>query len=197
MVSNLGVEPSPAQKLYFVMVLQPIWRGQLDQLLNAQRVYRYHLLAAHCLRVGVGPGGDPLRLVEFCRKWQLPLTAPLVGPAALLRKIGKLAGGWPSAAAVFDPMGAINLGVKVIANMGPLIGKLQIRNAVLVALDESVVSVRDQCQVLSILESSETTQLLMTKLTSSKMRLESVWRATQDLAVKMEDARKQLGLPEA
>jgi hypothetical protein len=196
MGSKPGTGPSPAQKVYFITVLQPMWRGQLDQLADAQRVFRHHLLAAECLRIGIGPGGDPLQLVEFCRKWQIPMTLPIIGPTALLRKIGKLAGGWPSAAAVFDPTGALNIGIKVIARMGPLIGRAQVSNAMLVALDESIVSKGDQSQVLAILESSETTQVFMTKLASSKSRLEMVWRSTQAMADKMENARKELGLPE-
>src|SRR5881296_4069948 len=90
-----------AQKLYYITILLPMWRGQLEQLGNVQRDLRYHLLAVECLRIAKGPGADPVGISEFCRKWQIPLTLPFVGPTAILRKVGKLVGGWPSPAAIF------------------------------------------------------------------------------------------------
>jgi len=188
--------PSGAQKLYYLTVLQPMWRGQLDQLADAEREFRQHLLAVECLRVAKGPGGDPLQLAEFCRKWQIPLTLPVIGPTALLRKIGKAVGGWPSAGAVFDPTGAINIGIKVIAAMGPLIGRIQMQNALLVALDETVISKGDQGSVGEILESAGTPQNLMNRVTQSRAKLEKVWNDTQSLAQKMDQIRQDLGLPE-
>ena len=188
--------PSGAQKLYYLTVLQPMWRGQLDQLADAEREFRQHLLAVECLRVAKGPGGDPLQLAEFCRKWQIPLTLPVIGPTALLRKIGNAVGGWPSAGAVFDPTGAINIGIKVIAAMGPLIGRIQMQNALLVALDETVISKGDQGSVGEILESAGTPQNLMNRVTQSRAKLEKVWNDTQSLAQKMDQIRQDLGLPE-
>lgn len=185
--------PSGAQKTYYLMVLLPMWRGQLDQLGAAEREYRHHLLAVECLRAAKGPGVDPLRLAEFCKTWKIPMTLPFIGPTALLRKIGKAVGGWPSQAAVFDPTGAINIGIKVIAQMGPLLGQIQMRNALLIALD---LDQADQTSVGSILESSRTPQVLMTRMQQSKAKLERIWRATVDIAQKMEPIRKDLGLPE-
>jgi hypothetical protein len=173
-----------------------MWRGQLDQLGAAEREYRYHLLAVECLRVAKGPGLDPVRLAEFCRTWKIPMTLPVIGPTALLRKIGKAVGGWPSQAAVFDPTGAINIGIKVIAQMGPLLGRIQMRNALLVALDPKTIEVADQTSVGSILELSRTPQVLMTRVQESKTKLDRVWKETVNLAEKMESIRKELGLPE-
>lgn len=182
--------PSLAQKGYFLTILLPMWRGQLDQMLAAQRAFRLHLLAIECLRVAKDPGVDPLRIAEFCRNWKIPLTAPFVGPVAMLRKIAK----WPSS--VFDPTGAINTGVKVIAQMGPLLGGIQMRNAVLVALDEKVVEIGDQSAVGSILESCPSPNILMSRVQESKDKLSRVWKDTLNLAEKMEPIRKELGLPE-
>jgi hypothetical protein len=187
--------PSAAQKGYFLTILLPMWRGQLDQTLTAQREFRLHLLAVECLRVAKGPGVDPLRIAEFCRNWKIPLTAPFVGPVAVLRKIGKAVGG-SSLAAAFDPTGAINTGVKVIAQMGPLLGSIQMRNAVLVAFDDKVVEAGDQFAVGSILESCHSPQILMSRVQESKNKLERVWKDTSNLAEKMEPIRKELGLPE-
>ena len=177
-------------------MLLPMWRGQLDQLGAAEREYRHHLLAVECVRVAKGPGADPVRLAEFCRTWKIPMTLPFIGPTALLRKIGKAVGGWPSQAAVFDPMGAINIGIKVIAQMGPLLGQIQMRHALLIALDSKIIDMADQTSVGSILESSRTPQALMSRVQESKAKLERLWKATVDLAEKMEHIRKDLGLLE-
>jgi hypothetical protein len=189
--------PSGAQKIYYLTILLPLWRGQLDQLGDAEREYRDHLLAVECLRVAKGPGADPLRIAEFCRTWQLPMTLPVIGPTAILRKIGKIAGGWPSQAAVFDPTGSINLGIKVMAQIAPLIGRIQMQNALLVAFDDSVVPKTDQSDVGSILESCPTPQMLMTRFQAAKNKVEQVWKDTVDLANKMEPVRQELGLPES
>jgi len=196
MVANPIPESKDAQKVYYLVVLQPLWRGQLDQLADAERGFRQHLLAVECLRIAKGPGADPLQIADFCKKWQLPLTAPIIGPTALLRKIGKLAGGWPSAAAVFDPTGAINMGIKIMGRMGPLIGQIQIQNALLVVLDEKVVSKADQGAVGEILESSNSPQDLMRHVADSRAKLEKIWNETTVLAQKMEAIRADLGLPE-
>jgi hypothetical protein len=188
--------PSAVQKAYYLTILVPMWRGQLDQLAAAERDYRLHLLAVECLRVAKGPGADPLQVAEFCRKWQIPLTLPVIGPTALIRKAGKALGGWPSAGAVFDPTGAINLGVKIVAQMGPLIGQIQMHNALLVAFDTKVISMADQNGVGSILESARSPQVLMNRLQESKSKLEGVWSETLKLAEKMEAIRQELGLPE-
>jgi hypothetical protein len=197
MVGNPGGKGSPAQKLYYLTILVPMWRAHLDRLAIAQRDYRYHLLAVECLRVAKGPGADPLRLAEFCRAWQTPLTAPAVGPVALLRSAAKAVGGWPSAGAVFDPTGAIGMGVKVLARMGPLIGQIQMRNALLVALDDKVVARADQSAVGSILERSHTPQLLLGKVKESKATLERLWGEAVQFAKQMETAQRELGLPDS
>lgn len=41
---------SGAQKSYYLIILLPMWRGQLDQLVVAEREYHDHLLAVECLR---------------------------------------------------------------------------------------------------------------------------------------------------
>ena len=196
MTQPTGAGPSPAQKAYYLTVLLPMWRGKLDELVAAQRDYRQHLLAIECLRVAKGPGADPLQLAEFCRRWQIPLTAPLIGPTALLRRAGKAVGGWPSAGAVFDPTGAINLGVKILGQLAPLLGRIQMEGAVLVALDETVVSRADQSAVASILDSARTPQVLANRVKDSKDKLARVWGETVKLAQGMEPIRKELGLPE-
>lgn len=188
--------PSEIQKFYYLSVLLPMWRGQLDQLGASEREYRNHLLSVECLRVAKGPGPDPLRIAEFCRTWKIPMTLPVIGPTALLRKIGKIAGGWPSQTAIFDPTGSINLGIKVIARMAPLLGRIQMRNALLVALDDKVVERGDQDAVGSILESCQTPQALMTRVQNAKNKVERVLKETIALAEKMEPIRKELSLPE-
>jgi hypothetical protein len=187
---------SQAQKLYYLTVLVPMWRGQLDQLGAAIRSYRQHLLAAACLVAAKGPGGDPLQVAEFCRKWQIPLTAPAIGPVALLRKVGKAVGGWPSTAAVFDPTGAINTGTKILGAMVPLIGTIQMQGAQLVAMDTKIVPLADQTAVLSILDQARTPQNLATKIRASKDKTQAVWNDTLDFATKMDKIRTELGLPE-
>ncbi|MBN1442571.1 MAG: hypothetical protein JXA90_07675 [Planctomycetes bacterium] len=195
---NSGQAPGPsgAQKAYYLTILLPMWRGQLDRLGAAEREYRHHLLAVECLRIAKGPGADPVRISDFCRTWKIPLTLPVIGPTALLRKIGKAAGGWPSQAAVFDPTGAINIGIKVIAHMGPLLGRIQMSSAALIAMDSKVIELGDQTSVGSILELSRTPEALMTRLKESRTKLERLWKETVDLAAKMEPMRVELGLPE-
>jgi len=188
--------PSSAQKLYYLTILLPMWRGQLDQLAIAEREYRNYLLAVECLRRAKGPGVDPLRIVKFCKEWKIPLTLPIIGPTALLRKIGKAAGGWPSSAAIFDPTNAINIGIKVIAQMAPLLSRIQMRNACLYALDDKVVSKGEQSSVLELLESSKTPQILMNKLKASRDKVERIWKETIVLAEKMEPIRQEMKLPE-
>lgn len=187
---------SPAQKIYYLTVLVPMWRGQLDRLTAAQREYRWHLLAMECLRLARGPGIDPLRITEFCRAWQIPLTAPMVGPVALLRKAAKAVGGWPSPGAVFDPTGAINLGIKILAHMTPLVGQIQMRNALLMAMDEDVVARSDQSGVLGILNAAKSPQLLLNQVAASKTALERTWEDTKKFAERMKTAQTDLGLPD-
>ncbi len=189
-------QPSGAQRFYYMVILLPMWRNQLEQLGNSERQYREHLLAVECLRVAKGPGGDPLRLAEFCKNWQIPTTLPVIGPVSLLRKVGKLVGGWPSQAAIFDPTNSISLGIKVMAQMVPLIAKIQMRNAILVALDESVVGKGDQSAVLAILDASNTPKELMTRVQDAKDKVERVFRETVAMAEKVEAIRKELSLPE-
>jgi hypothetical protein len=190
-------KPSDTQKTYYYLFLLPMWRGQLDKLLDAERNYRYHLLAVECLRKAKGPGVDPLRISEFCRKWNIPLTTPLIGPTDLLRKIGKATGGWLSAAAMFDPTSAIKYGIKVMAHMGPLLGKIQMNNACLYALDNKIIPKGDQVSVLEILELSRTPQILMNNVKKSINVVNQVLKETSDLAEKMENIRLELGLSES
>lgn len=196
MATTASLGPSGAQRAYYMTILLPMWRGQLDQLGAAEREYRHHLLAVECLRLAKGPGLDPVRLAEFCRTWKIPLTLPVIGPTALLRKIGKAVGGWPSQAAVFDPTGAINIGIKIIAQMGPLLGQIQMQNALLLALDPKIIELGDQTSVGSILELSSSPQVLMTKVHASRTKVGRILKETVDLAEKMELIRKELGLPE-
>jgi hypothetical protein len=185
-----------AQKGFFLMILLPMWRGQLDQLMAAQRGYRHHLIAMNCLQQAIGPGGDPLQLAEFCRSWKLPLTLPVIGPVALLRKLGRLPGAFSPAVALFDPTAAITTGVKVLARLGPLIAKIQMDGALLVALDEKVVSKSDQSQVLAILNGAKTPQALSDAVKRSSDNLRKIWDETVDMAQKLDTARIQVGLPE-
>lgn len=189
--------PSAAQKAYYVTFLVPMWRGQLDQLNAANRNYRAHLLAVACLAAAKGPGGDPLELCEFCRKWQLPMTAPVVGPISLLRKIGKAVGGWPSSAAVFDPTGAINNGIKILGKMGPLLATIQMNNAMLSALNGKYVPMSDQSAVLGILNGAGNPQNLAAKVRAAQEQAKSTWDATITMAQQMEKIRVELGLPES
>ena len=202
MYQILMAQPAPgsaseAQKLYYITVLVPMWRGQLDQLGAAIRSYRQHLLAAACLYAAKGPGGDPLQIADFCRKWQIPSTLPVIGPVALLRKVGKAVGGWPSTAAVFDPTGAINMGIRILGGMAPLIATIQMRNAMLIAMDTKIVSTSDQSAVLTILQQAGTPQTLASKIRDSKDKTQAVWNATLAMAEKMEKTRLELNLPES
>ena len=80
--------------------------------------------------------------------------------------------------------------------MVPLIGTIQMQGATLMALDEKIVSKADQSQVLSILQQSGSPQNLANKIRESKDKTEAVWKATLDLAEKMEKIRTELKLPE-
>ena len=85
--------PSTAQRAYYATVLVPMWRGQLDEFGRVARNYRNHLLALECLRVAKGPGADPAQLAEFCKKWKIPLSIPIIGPTSWLRRAAKFVGG--------------------------------------------------------------------------------------------------------
>ena len=187
---------SDAQRLYYTSLLVPMWRGQLDQLTAAMRSYRQHLLAVECLRRAKGDGADPLRIAEFCKAWKTPLTLPIIGPTALLRRLGKIPGLANPSVAAFDPAGAIYIGIKILAQMVPLFGRIQVQNAVLIALDEKVVDRGDQTQVASILQSAVAPQILLQRVKESKDKLTSIWEQTVTLAQKMEPIREELGLPE-
>jgi hypothetical protein len=178
------------------MILVPMWRGQLDKLLSAQRKYRQYLLAVACISRAAGPGADPLALVEFCRAWQLPLTAPLVGPVALLRKAGKLFGVVTPSVAALDPTGAINTGTKILARLGPLFSAIRMEGALAESLDDRVVPKTEQAPVQAILSDARTPQAVQQGAQAALTSLQSVWKETIEMARKMEDARVQVGAPE-
>ncbi|MFH1075404.1 MAG: hypothetical protein V1753_00945 [Pseudomonadota bacterium] len=192
----MSKKPSAAQRAYYATVLVPMWRGMLDEFDRVARDYRSHILALECLRVAKGPGVDPIKITEFCKAWEMPLTMPVIGPTTWIRRFGKAVGGWPSAGAVFDITGALSKGVKIMAEIGPLLGKLQMNNAKLYALDEKVVPKSDQVEVLRILELSVSPDVLFKRAKDSKDRLESKWQEISQTAEKMEEIRKELGLPE-
>ena len=189
--------PSAAQKAYYVTILVPMWRSQLEQLNAADRNYRAHLLAMACLAAAKGPGGDPLELCEFCREWQLPLTVPLVNPISLLKRVGTLAGGVASTVAAIDPTRAISNGVQILGRITPLLATIQMEGAMMFALNEQYVSMRDQGTVLAILKGAGHPQILAAKFRTAQEQAKSTWDATLALAQQMETIRVDLGLPES
>lgn len=217
----MGSAASPAQKAYYSTFLVPMWRGQLETLGKLARDYRTYLLALACLQQAKGPGGDPAALAEFCQKWQLPLTMPVIGPTSLLRGLAKgVTGTAPisslkafnaatgmvapaittaghSPAALFDITGALNWGVKILGAMAPLLGTIQVEGALYVALNNrKIVSLADQTDVMRVLQSARTSTILCQQASQSKDRLASKWQEIGSLAQKMEAIRRDLGLPE-
>jgi hypothetical protein len=178
-----------------------MWRGQLGQLYAADRNYRAHLLAMACLAAAKGPGGDPLELCEFCRRWQLPMTAPDVGQVAqvalLLKKVGAVAGGLPLAVAAIDPTRAINNGIRILGRIAPLLATIQMEGAMLFALDQKYVPMNDQRTVLAILKGAVHPQILAVKFLTAQQQAQSTWDATLAMALQMEEIRVELGLPGA
>jgi hypothetical protein len=188
--------PSAAQKLYYATILVPLWRGQLDEVGRLAREYRVHLLALECLRRAKGAGIDSVKVSEFCRKWEFPLATPFISPTALLKELLKKGIGLSGVGTVFDITGAIGKGVKIMAEMGPLLEKLQMQSALLFAFEDKVVPAADQTDVGQIIESSATPKALFDKAKTSKDRLEAKWREVTDQAEKMEAIRIEQGLPE-
>jgi hypothetical protein len=191
--SNLPASPA-AQKLYYAAVLMPLWRGQLDELGRIANEYRTYLLALECLRRAKGSGIDSVKVAEFCKKWKVPMTMPFISPKDLLKTLIERTFRLPLA--VFDITGAINAGIKIMAEMGPLLERLQMQQALLIAFDDNVVAKSDQTDVGQILESSRSARALYDNASRAKDRLEAKWKEIRDQAAKMEAIRAELGLPE-
>ena len=96
----------------------------------------------------------------------------------------------------FDPIGAINIGIKLVAHMAPLLGKLQLHNAQIVALDPGVVSPEDTTLVPEILSSSSNPKGVIGRVDACKAQLASTWATTISFAESMESKRRELGIPE-
>lgn len=168
-------------KLYYLMILKPLMAGLWDQLHQTVEEHRHHLLALACLRAAAGPGADPLKVVAFCKRYKLPLTLPVVGLIA--RTVGKL-----------DVTRAVSTGIKIIAALGPLLGKIRVRNATLIALDTSIVPTGDTTQVGSILEgaSSPKEVIAATKRKAAEVRKKTA--EVERYAAKMKAVEKRLGI---
>lgn len=226
------LNPSAKQdQNWYKFVMIPLWRNQQKELIRAGVHYRWHLLALECLKRAKGPGGDPLKVAEFCAKWQWAMTMPIIGPTALIRKLGKSSGllgeliaalkgvggpglklpstahwgtrlgpgqalssAWPQIA-VFDITGSINIGVKLIAAMSPLIAKLQMKQAELYIFDSKVVPPGDMGQVGQIIQRAGMPMSLMKSAKESQMNYVNAWSEVLVSADIMEQARLDLGLP--
>lgn len=77
---------------WYKHVMVPLWKNQQNELIRAGVHYRWHLLALECLHRAKGPGRDQLKVAEFCAKSQWAMTLPVIGPTALIRKLGKSSG---------------------------------------------------------------------------------------------------------
>lgn len=226
------LKPSNKQdQNWYKIVMVPLWRNQQKELVRTGVHYRWHLLALECLNKAKGPGGDPLKVAEFCAKWKWAMTMPIIGPTALIRKLGKSSGllgellaalkgvagpglklpstahwgtrlgpgqalssAWPQIA-VFDITSSINIGVKLIAAMSPLIAKLQMKQAELFIFDSKVVPPGDSSQVGQILQRAGTSISLMKSVKESQMKYVNAWSEVLVSADIMEQARLELGLP--
>lgn len=224
--------PASKQDLdWYKIVMVPLWKNQQAELVRIGVQYRWHLLAMECLRRAKGPGGDPLKVAEFCAKWKWAMTLPVIGPTALIRKLGKSSGllgeliaalkgvggpglklpatahwgtrlgpgqalstAWPQIA-VFDITGSINIGVKIMAAMVPLLAKLQMKQAELFVFDPKVVPTGDAAQVGRILQRAGMPSSLMKSLKDSQMGYVNAWSQVLVSADTMEQARLDLGLP--
>lgn len=227
-----ALKPSSKQdQNWYRHVMVPVWKKQQLDLVRAGVDYRRHLLAAECLRRAKGPGGDPLKVAEFCVRWRWAMTLSFIGPTALIRKLGKssrllgefiaalkgvggpglklpttaywgartgpgqaLSTAWPQIA-IFDITNSINVGVKLIAAMMPLMARLQMHNAELISLDEKVVPKGDKAAVGQILQRARMPQPLMRAVDGSLKYYVKTWAAVLVSADTMEQARLDLGLP--
>jgi hypothetical protein len=216
---------------WYKIVMVPLWKNQQRELIRAGVHYRWHLLALECLNRAKGPGGDPLKVAEFCAKWKWAMTLPIIGPTALIRKLGKSSGllgeliaalkgvagpglqlpnmvhwgartdalqalssAWPQIA-VFDITNSINIGIKLIAAMAPLIAKLQMNQAKLIAFDSKVVPSGDSGSVGQILDQAGMPKALLEAAKEIQKNYVKSWAALLVSAETMEQARLELGLP--
>ena len=226
------LKPSSKQdQNWYKLVMVPLWKNQQKELVRAGVHYRWHLLALECLNRAKGPGGDPLKVAEFCAKWKWAMTMPIIGPTALIRKLGKSSGllgelfaalkgvggpglklpatahwgprlgpgqaltsAWPQIA-VFDITNSINIGVKLVAAMAPLIAKLQMKQAELLIFDSKIVPPGDSAQVGQILQRAGMPISLMKSVKESQKKYVNAWSEVLVSADIMEQARLDLGLP--
>lgn len=180
-----GKKPAPkkggAGAMYYSLVLKPLLEGLWDQLSRKVNEHRYHLLALACLRKAAGPGGDPIEVARFCKKYKLPLTLPVVG--LISRTIGKL-----------DITGATKLGVKIIAAMLPLLTKIRMNNAMLYALDESIVPSSDTTDVGEILESAKSPKDVADKAKQKASEVKKLKADIERYVVKLKGIEAELGV---
>ena len=81
---------SNAQKIYYSLILVPMWQLKLDQFFKSARTYRHHMLAAECIRIA-HHGPDVFSSVrKFYQDWKIPLISPGIAAKTLLTYSGYL-----------------------------------------------------------------------------------------------------------
>jgi Cys-tRNA synthase (O-phospho-L-seryl-tRNA:Cys-tRNA synthase) len=160
--------------------LKPLLEGLWDQLHGKVLEHRHHLLALACLAKAAGPGADPMAVARFCKKYKLPLTMPVVG--LIPRVLSKV-----------DITGAVATGVKIMAALGPLLGKIRLRNAMLYALDEAVVPSGDSAEVGMILESASSPKQVMAAAKQKASEVKKLKADVERYAAKLKRIEAKLG----
>jgi len=148
LIKTRPVTSKDYMRLYYILILKLLLKGLWDQLQQKVQEHRHYLLALSCLAKAAGRGGDSLKVAQFCKKYKLVLTMPVVGLIPrLLKRLPNVY--------------AVTMGIKIIAAMTPLLTKIRMRNAQLFALDTSIVPEADTSDVGIILESAESPRAVM------------------------------------
>jgi len=175
------VSKGGGEKLYYLVVLKPMMEGLWSELHRKVLEHRHHLLALACLAKAAGPGVDPIAVSDFCKKYELPLTMPVIGLIPrLLRKV--------------DITGAVKNGIRIMAAMGSLLRKIRLRNATLYALDKSIVPSADSGAVGMILESASSPKEVVD---AAKQKAAEVMKLRADVeryAAKLKRIEAELGV---
>jgi hypothetical protein len=189
------------QRAIYFNVGLPKYRILIEALSDLSIVHRRHLQAMECLRrakLGLNPKNDvidPLRVAEFCNIGAIRNPSPFgaVTVVSFFRNlVNAIKDG--TASAPFDITKSLSLGLAVIARMGPLIGRLQMREAPLWA--STVAQGNEEFQVIGVLESAGTEDKLRDACNDARVRLESKWKEVQEFSDEMERVRVRLGISE-
>jgi len=96
---------------------------------------------------------------------------------------------------VFDPTGALNWGFRILAELGPLLGALQMHEARLVVMNPNVVPRAWTAKVGQILAKARQPEQLKAAYQASLEQLNVTWDYLLQSVAEMEIHRRELGLP--